>query len=217
MLRRRKSVTHVTIRRAFEVARGELYKCFDGGCLRWQRHPPTTTATLGGVLVATLLALMGCQSTQQPLLTASQVDLSRLNGDWYVIANIPTFIEKQAFNAVETYELNERGRIETTFAFNKGAFDGPRKRYHPTGFVSDDPSNAVWGMQFIWPIKAEYRIMHVDDEYKELVVGRTKRDFVWIMSRTPTLDEARYLELTAMLKTEGYDLTGLRLVPQRWE
>ena len=172
---------------------------------------------LVGLLIGTFVALVGCQSTQPPLRTAAQVDLSRLNGDWYVIANIPTFIEKQAFNAVETYQLNERGRVQTTFAFNKGGFDGTRKRYNPTGFVSDDPSNAVWGMQFIWPIKAEYRIMHVDAQYSELVVGRSKRDFVWIMARTPTLGQERYQELTAMLATEGYDLTKLRLVPQRWD
>ena len=151
-----------------------------------------------GLLVGALVALLGCQSTQPPLRTAAQVDLGRLNGDWYVIANIPTFIEKRAFNAVETYELNKRGRVKTTFAFNKGGFDGPRKRYNPTGFVSDDPSNAVWGMQFIWPIKAEYRIMYVDADYKELVVGRSKRDFVWIMARTPTLAESRYQELTGL-------------------
>ena len=170
-----------------------------------------------GLLVGLLITLVGCQSTRQPLRTAAQVDLSRLNGDWYVIADIPTFFEKRAFNAIETYQLNERGRVQTTFAFNKGAFDGPRKRYNPTGFVSDDPSNAVWGMQFIWPIKAEYRIMHVDAQYQELVVGRSKRDFVWIMSRTPTLDEARYLELTEMLASEGYDLAKLRVVPHRWD
>jgi len=132
--------------------------------------------TRAALLVGALFGLLGCQSTLPPLRTAAQVDLERLNGDWYVIANIPTFIEKQAFNALETYQLDEKGRVQTTFAFNKGGFDGPRKKYNPTGFVSEDPSNAIWGMQFIWPIKAEYRIMHVDADYKELVVGRTKRD-----------------------------------------
>ena len=168
---------------------------------------------------AALLAILlqfGCQTTHPPLLTAPEVDLERLNGDWYVIANIPTFIERQAFNAVESYRLGPNGRMHTTFSFNKGDYDGPRKTYHPTGFVTDDPSNAVWGMQFVWPIKAEYRIMHIDPDYSELVVGRTKRDYVWVMARTPQLSPQRQAELLSMLTEQGYDLSKLRMVPQRW-
>ena len=138
--------------------------------------------------------------------TAVEVDLARLNGDWYVIANIPTFIERQAFNAVESYRLGPNGRMHTTFAFNKGAYDGPRKTYHPTGFVTDDPSNAVWGMQFVWPFKAEYRIMHINPDYSELVIGRTKRDYVWLMVRTPQIPPQRQAELLSRLNEQGYDL-----------
>ena len=83
------------------------------------------------------------------------VDLERFMGDWYVIANIPTFIEKGAHNAIESYRLTDDGEIATTFRFRDGAFDGPLKVYRPTGFVSDD-NNAIWGMQFLWPIKAEF-------------------------------------------------------------
>lgn len=38
------------------------------------------------------------------------------------------------------------------------------KRMTPTGYVTDDPSNAVWGMHFIWPIKAEYLIIYLNDD-----------------------------------------------------
>ena len=75
-------------------------------------------------------------------------------GDWYVIANIPTFVEDDTHNAVESYQLLPENKVATTFRFRAGAFDGPLKVYHPTGFVSDN-NDAVWGMQFVWPIKAE--------------------------------------------------------------
>ena len=101
-------------------------------------------------------ALGGCQTPDKPLHTVAHVDLPRFMGDWYVIANIPTFIERDAHNAVESYRLAEDGRILTEFTFNAGAFDGPLKRYTPTGFVQD-AAGAVWGMQFFWPIKADYR------------------------------------------------------------
>lgn len=169
------------------------------------------------LLLISLLAMTGCQSNSLgPIRTESNVDLQRFMGDWYVIAAIPTFLETESYNAVERYELLPDNRIKTTFSFNKGGFDGPRKVYNPVGFVREGTGNAVWGMQFIWPIKAEYRIVHVDDAYSQTIIGRTKRDYVWIMARTPEIPEADYQELLKLISDEGYDLSEIRKVPQRW-
>ena len=149
--------------------------------------------------------------------TVAEVDLARFMGDWYVIASIPTRIERQAYNAVESYELDEDGTtVHTTFTFRQGGFDGPQKRYTLTGFVRDDPSKAVWGMQFIWPIKAEYLVVSLDESYETTIIGRSKRDYVWIMARSPELDEQRYQELVDEVSALGYDASQLRRVPQRW-
>ena len=51
--------------------------------------------------------------------TVANVDIERFMGDWYVIGNIPTFIEKGATNAIESYKLGANGRIETTFTLFK--------------------------------------------------------------------------------------------------
>ena len=129
---------------------------------------------------ATILALLslitGCAASLPPLRTVERVDLKRFMGTWYVIASIPTFIETDAFNGVESYRLDADGTVDTTFTFRKGAFDGPLKTYNPRGFIVDTASNATWGMQFIWPIKAEYLITHLSDDYSQTVIGRNKRD-----------------------------------------
>lgn len=172
---------------------------------------------LGKIVPAGLLTLMitGC-SSYPPMRTAEQVDIPRFMGDWYVIANIPTFIEKGAHNAVESYALNQDGTIATTFSFRADGFDGEKTVYRPTGFIRDENSNAVWGMQFIWPIKADYRIVYVDNDYKHTIIGRLKRDYVWIMARTPQISEATYNKLTAIVKQEGYDTSQIKRVPQSW-
>jgi apolipoprotein D and lipocalin family protein len=162
--------------------------------------------------VAMLSTLVGCQS-MPPIHTVAQVDLERFMGDWYVIANIPTFIEKEAFNAVETYHLAEDGSIHTTFTFNKGSYQGPLKTYTPRAVVRDTASNAVWDMQFVWPFKAEYRIIFLAADYSTTIVGRTKRDFVWIMARTPWIPDDDYLEMLQFLKREGYDIDKVKKVP----
>ena len=167
------------------------------------------------VSVASLLLLASCQSVT-PLKTVDHVDLERFMGDWYVIANIPTSLEKGAHNAIESYRLDDDGTIATTFTFRKDSFDGTEKEYHPRGFIRDTQSNAEWGMQFIWPIKADYRIVWLNETYSTTVIGRNKRDYVWLMARTPTIDEQLYQELVQFITESGYDSNALLKVPQQW-
>ncbi len=165
-----------------------------------------------------MICMTGCTTSRLPPLdTVDRVDLERFMGNWYVIAHIPTAIEKNAFNAVESYELERDGTIATTFTFREGGFDGELKRYTPRGFVRDARSNAVWGMQFIWPIKAQYLIIGLDDAYTRTVIARDKRDYVWIMARTPQIPEEYYLSLVEDIAAVGYDTSRLRKVPQQWQ
>jgi apolipoprotein D and lipocalin family protein len=170
------------------------------------------------VLAGLVLSVVGgCAITPQKVTVpvASSVDLPRFMGPWYVIGVIPTFLERDIYNAIESYELAADGTISTTFTFNKGAFDGPAKRMQPRGFVVEGSRNAVWGMQFVWPIKAEFVISHVDPDYSETIIARSARDYVWIMTRTPTISDARYAALVARVKAMGYDTGKLVKVPQR--
>ena len=171
----------------------------------------------GVFLSMSILSLLGaCRSSHPPIATAPNVELARFMGDWYVIANIPTSIERGALNAVESYRQDSDGSIPTTFTFREGGFDGKLKRYCPRGFVRDTRSNAVWGMQFIWPIKADYRIVYVSPDYQRTIVGREKRDNVWIMARTPQISAADFQDLRDRVAREGYDMTKLAMVPQQW-
>lgn len=175
-------------------------------------HMIKVIATMG------LLSLLAACRTQTPppITIERSVDLPKFMGDWYVIANIPTSLERDAHNAVESYRLAGDGSIPTTFTFRDGAFDGKLKRYCPRGFVRDRGSNAVWDMQFIWPIKADYRIVYVSPDYQRTIIGREKRDNVWVMSRTPQISAADLQDLRARVTREGYDMTKFMLVPQQW-
>lgn len=161
-----------------------------------------------------VMSLAACSGTLPPVRSVAHVDLDRFMGDWFVIASIPTFIEQNAYNAVESYERTGENLVATTFRFNQGSFDGPLKTYKPTGYVSDDPSNAIWGMQFIWPIKADYRVMYLSEDYTRTVIGRNKRDYVWIMARTPEIADADYQTLIDLIADQGYDVSKIRRIPQ---
>ncbi|NCV27818.1 MAG: hypothetical protein EBW69_03300 [Nitrosomonadales bacterium] len=103
--------------------------------------------------------------------------------------------------------------IETTFTFNKGALDGPKKIYKPKGFVIPETNNAVWGMQFIWPIKAQYIIAYIDEGYENTIVARDKRDYLWFMSRSSELSTEKKQWIYKKTTELGYDKNLLRFVP----
>ena len=71
-------------------------------------------------------------------------------------------------------------------------------------------------MQFIWPFKGDFRIIWLEPDYGITVIGREKRDYVWIMAREPQIPEAKFKEIEAFLKGVGYDTAQLQRVPQRW-
>jgi apolipoprotein D and lipocalin family protein len=152
------------------------------------------------VTLATII-LGGCAAKGPEMKTVDYVDIDRFMGSWYVIANIPTFHD---------------GTIATNFKFRKGGFDGKAKEYNPKAFVLDEESNARWGMRFVWPIKADYRIVYLDDDYTKTIIGRQDRDFVWIMARTPTISALDYDQLVSLVESLGYDTSKLERVPQRW-
>lgn len=179
-----------------------------------------TAGAMKSVRACIILCLLpwfaGCGTNMPDLKPVEYVDLPRFMGDWYVIANIPTFLEKGAHNAVENYALNDDGTIATTFTFRDESFDGKQKTYTPVGFVTDHPSNAIWGMRFIWPFKADYRIIHLDDAYSETVIGRNKRDYVWLMAREPELPPDRMEALLDFVESVGYERAAIQRVPQKW-
>jgi apolipoprotein D and lipocalin family protein len=171
---------------------------------------------ISGAVAFAVVGLVGCATTKPSIDRMETVDLRRFMGDWYVIGNIPTLPERDAYNAVESYSLDGDGRIRTRFRYREGAFDGPLRTMNPIGTVVPGSGNAVWGMQFIWPIKAEYVIVDVDPAYSLTIIGRSARDYAWIMARDPSIPDQRYDAAVARLQALGYDVSKLRRVPQRW-
>jgi apolipoprotein D and lipocalin family protein len=174
------------------------------------------------VALCFLAILTGCATNGMPPLEAMdrKVDLARFMGDWYVIGfmpiAIPFFSEEGAHNGVESYRLTDQGVIETTYTFREGSFDGPEKRFTPKGWVHDEETNAEWRMQFLWPFKAAYLIVYLDQDYQKTIIGVPDRNNVWIMSRDPQMSDADYQEMLDYAANLGYDTEKVQRVPQEW-
>ena len=174
------------------------------------------------VALLSLASLSACATNDLPPLQAldRKVDLERFMGNWYVIGFIPIsflfFSEEGAHNGLESYRLTDEGVIETTYTFRQGAFDGPEKRLTPKGWVHDQETNAEWRMQFLWPFKAAYLIVYLDEDYQKTIIGVPDRKYVWIMSRDPNLSGADYQQMLDHVAALGYDVERVQRVPQQW-
>jgi apolipoprotein D and lipocalin family protein len=72
-----------------------------------------------------------------------------------------------------------------------------------------DASNAKLEVQFFWPFKGNYWIVDLGPDYEYAVVGHPARKYLWILSRTPRMDEATYQAILGRLREQGYDLSRL--------
>lgn len=174
---------------------------------------------LAAAVAAVASLATGCASSPK-LPAVSHVDVPRFMGDWYVLAAIPAAQEARAHNAVETYRLRPGTAdvVETTYRFRDGAFDGPLVTLTPVGHVQPG-GGGEWGMKFWWwqgPFRLEYLVAHLDEGYTETIIGRSARDYAWIMARTPEVSEADYQRLVGLVQGMGYDTSKLRRVPHRW-
>lgn len=148
---------------------------------------------------------------------APSVDLPRYMGDWYVIAHISTGMDRGSHDAVETYSLNPDGTVATVYTNRIGSFEGKPRRLTPTMRVIEDSGNALWAVRFAWwwPFLYEYRVAHLEPDYSATIIARSDQDYLWIMSRTPTMPEAQLARYTKLAASWGYDVSKLERVPQR--
>jgi apolipoprotein D and lipocalin family protein len=168
------------------------------------------------LMLVMISALSSCGTKKlPPLQTVPQVDLQRFMGDWWVIANIPTFVEKNCFNALEQYELRDDGDINIQFSCNKNSFDGKLKKYRFRGLIENKQTNAEWRVQIFWPLRLPYLVIDLADDYSFTVIGYPSRQYLWIMARKKNIPEKTYNEILARLERQGYDLSKIQKIPLR--
>lgn len=164
-----------------------------------------------------LLSVSMAKGNKKELLTVDYVDIEKFMGKWYVIGVIPTFAEKDAVNAIETYELNDKGNIDITFTHYKESTEGKFKEYQPKGFIYDKKTNAEWRVRFFWPFKFKYLVIDLAEDYRYTVIGVPNKKYLWIMARDIKLSEDDNTNIREKLVEQGYDISKIVDVPQIWE
>ena len=167
------------------------------------------------VFVLCLVLICGCAATTTsrlglpPLQTVPKVELQRYLGTWYEVASFPQSFQRGCTATTATYALLPGGDIEVVNRCRLNALDGEEKVATGRARVVDKDTNAKLEVSFFRPFWGDYWIIQLDPEYGYAVVGHPGRDYLWILSRTPTLDDAVYAHIVSELKADGYPLDRL--------
>lgn len=149
-----------------------------------------------------------------PLRVVPTVDFARYEGKWYEIAHLPAWFQKDcASDTTATYSRRPDGKITVLNACRKA--DGKLKTASGTAKVASEKGpNTKLKVTFFWPFYGDYWIIDLDPQYQWAVIGEPKREYFWILSRTPQIPPALYDRLLERTRAQGYDLSKLIVTRQ---
>ncbi len=163
-----------------------------------------------------LSACSGVESTA-PLPTASSVDLARYAGTWYEIARLPMWFQRHCVDSKAIYTSRSDGAVGV---HNECVTDtGGLDQIEGVATVVYPKTNArltvvfdnFFARLFGSSREGNYWILDLDPDYRTSVVGTPDRRFLWILSRTPQLDEATYRRLVERARQLGFSVSDLIL------
>ncbi|TCH97272.1 hypothetical protein EJV46_17525 [Roseococcus sp. SYP-B2431] len=162
------------------------------------------------------LLLGACATAPGPATpqTVASVDLARYSGRWHEVARFPQrFQDSSSLRCEEvtaTYQPAAGGGLSVLNECVNG-LDPARARRHVLGsaYAVEGSNNARLRVTFFWPFYGDYWVLGLDPDYQWAVVGTPDRNYLWILSRSPSLPAPQMEQALAIARAQGFDLSRL--------
>lgn len=164
------------------------------------------------VLAAMCLLPVACSSAP-PLDVAQNVDLGRFQGKWYEVASLPRTTQADCYGTTAFYAPQSDGSFQFVNQCSVGSPTGPTRTASMTATVPDPSVPAKLALD-IGGFSGAYWIVEVGADYEYAVIGHPSRSYLWILSRTPTLDPATVQGIVDRAQGNHFDTTKLQYTPQ---
>jgi len=168
--------------------------------------------------VAGLIGMLwagGCASTTSERLhlpaleTVPHVELARYLGTWHEIASFPQSFQRGCTATTATYSLRDDGQLDVINRCRLGSPAGKMKEARGRARIVDRVTNAKLEVSFFRPFWGPYWIIDLAPDYSFAVVGHPGRDYLWILSRSPTMSDDTYQKILARLRAQRYETSRL--------
>ena len=149
------------------------------------------------------------------LKTVEYVDVQRYMGTWYEIAKFPQKFENGLVGVTANYTLLPNGKVRVVNSGYKNDFNGKLKTAKGKAWITDKKTNAKLKVSFFWPFAGNYWILELGKDYEYAVVGDQSRKYLWILSKTPRMEDHLYNDLQKRAQEKGFDIAKLEKNPQK--
>lgn len=153
--------------------------------------------------------------------TVAFVDLESYAGLWYEIARYDTPFDEDAVAVKAEYTLNEDGTVKVVNSGLVGGLDGTPTSIEGVARVVDPETNAKLAVTFDRPeiegIEFAYWIIELDEDYQYAVVTNDTRFVLYILSRTPSMEDSVYEDILYRVVKKGFNADKVELTPQQEE
>jgi len=166
------------------------------------------------ILLLILIMISIKSFSQSKPSVVQSVDLNRYSGLWYEIARLPNPFEKNLKCVTATYTLREDGRITVLNSGHKISDPSAVSSSEGVAWVPDKNVPAKLKVRFFWPFSGNYWIIHLDKDYKYVIVGDPSYKYLWILGREKVMDDATYKMLLDKAISEGFDIKPIIKVEQ---
>jgi apolipoprotein D and lipocalin family protein len=142
-------------------------------------------------------------------------DLNRYLGKWYEIARFPHSFEKGLVGCTANYALLPDGKVKVENAGYKNTLDGEYSTALGKAKFASDRTEGHLKVSFFLFFYADYFVMDLDPGYQWALIGSKADKYLWILARSPLMDDVTYNKILDKARSLGYDLTPLYKVPQK--
>ena len=147
--------------------------------------------------------------------TVKDLDIDRFLGKWYEVARFPHSFEKGLTGVTATYSMREDGKIKVLNQGYKGSLEGPLKTAEGKAKIPDPTQPSKLKVSFFWIFYSDYLVMELDTiNYNWAVIGSSSENYLWILSRTPQIEDDSYEMLIKRIEDRNYDTSKLIKVIQ---
>ena len=166
------------------------------------------------IFVALSFAVANCapppvNRASAPPLSVTAIDITRYAGLWYEIARFPNGFEKDCAGVAAQYTPRPDGKLTVLNTCRKGDPAGAAKVAKGVARIVDPATNAKLKVSFFAPFEGDYWVLDRAADYSWALVGEPRGRYLWILSRTPTLEGALKADLLGRLQARGYNVSAL--------
>lgn len=167
------------------------------------------------LILLMMISSLFIQCSSQALETVPKVDIDKYAGTWYEIASFPQRFQNGCHCTTATYTETDKDYLLVENKCRKNSIDGKVSDISGKAFIVPGTGNAKLKVQFFWPFRGKYWIIDLAEDYSYAVVGHPNREYLWILSRTPQMDEVIYEAIVARASEKNFDVKKLRKTVQK--